>query len=91
VELRVKLLGPADAVKVTLLYRHVNQAEAYETVTMSEKDGLLTATIPAAYTDSVYPLVYYFELQDDRGQAWLEPGFDADLSNQPYYDLTQQA
>ncbi|MEK3725577.1 hypothetical protein [Paenibacillus sp. FSL H8-0034] len=91
VELRVKLLGPAEGVKVTLLYRHVNQAEAYETVTMSEKDGLLTATIPAAYTDSVYPLVYYFELQEDQGQAWLVPGFDADLSNQPYYELTQQA
>ncbi|SFL68152.1 hypothetical protein SAMN03159341_108198 [Paenibacillus sp. 1_12] len=91
VELLVKLSGPADGVKVTLLYRHVNQAEAYESVVMSESEGELKAVIPGAYTDSVYPLVYYFELQNDQGLSWLVPGFDADLSNQPYYELTQLA
>ena len=44
----------------------------------------LVATIPAEYTDAPYALTYFFELRTgDR--AWLWPGFDDDLSNQPYF------
>ena len=41
------------------------------------------------YTDSPYPLQYYFELRDARGHAWLYPGFRADLCNQPYFVVRQ--
>ena len=48
------------------------------------------ATIPAAYADSDYPLQYYFELREgDKGQAWLYPGFNATLTNQPYFVIRQ--
>ena len=40
--------------------------------------------IPAAYTDSPYPLQYYFELHTATA-ATLHPAFNPTLSNQPYY------
>jgi hypothetical protein len=43
------------------------------------------AAIPAAYTDSPYPLEYYFEVD----QTQLVPGFQAGLTNQPYYVVRQ--
>jgi hypothetical protein len=52
---------------------------------MQPRDRLYRATIPAAYTDSVFPLQYYFELRESPERAWLHPGFAADLANQPYY------
>jgi hypothetical protein len=42
------------------------------------------APIPASYTASPYPLQYYFEFQRG-GQSWSHPGFNANLSNTPYY------
>jgi len=43
------------------------------------------AIIPADYTNSQYPLQYYFELKETPAKAWLYPGFSADLTNQPYF------
>lgn len=48
-----------------------------------------TATIPGEYTNSPYPLEYYFELHNGAGQVWLYPGFDATLANQPYFVVRQ--
>jgi hypothetical protein len=70
-------------------YRHVNQAESYETAPMVRDGNALTAEIPGRYSDSPYPLQYYFELRRDAGAAWLYPGFAADLSNQPYFVVRQ--
>jgi hypothetical protein len=97
--LTVRRSGPPWV--VTLHYRHVNQAERYETLVMDARDGAFHATIPGRYTDSVYPLQYYFEIAQaapttaktrgsigsspDTPQAWLYPGFNAELTNQPYY------
>jgi len=72
---------------VRLHYRHVNQVEAYQIETMSEKAGVWRYTLPGDFTDSDYPLMYFFELLDDRGHAWFYPGFEQDLANQPYYHL----
>lgn len=69
---------------VKLHYRHVNQVEAYRIETMTEKNGVWRFTIPGEFTDSDYPLMYFFEVQDDQGHAWLYPGFEADVANQPY-------
>ena len=73
--------------KVKLHYRHVNQVETYVVETMAGQGGIWRHTIPGAYTDSAFPLMYFFELQDNAGHAWLYPGFDEDLANQPYYAL----
>ncbi|TVY08004.1 hypothetical protein [Paenibacillus cremeus] len=78
-------------IHVQLHYRHVNQAEPYVTVDMEQNETGYFATIPAAYTDSPYPLQYFFEVRSVNGDAWLMPGFADDLSNQPYYVLHPQA
>jgi hypothetical protein len=70
---------------VRLYYRHVNHAERYETVEMQQIGKSYHAVIPADYTNSQYPLQYYFELNEGPEKAWLYPGFTADLTNQPYF------
>ncbi|HTX37541.1 MAG TPA: hypothetical protein VME43_21075 [Bryobacteraceae bacterium] len=68
-----------------LYYRHVNQAERWESTGMDRQGNGYAAAIPAAYTGSPYPLQYYFELHSAPGRAWLHPGFPPDLAGQPYY------
>jgi hypothetical protein len=70
---------------VRLFYRHVNHAERYKTLDMQLIGRSYRATIPADYTNSQYPLQYYFELREKSEKAWLYPGFTADLTNQPYF------
>jgi len=70
---------------VRAYYRHVNQAERYVAVEMEMKDGVYRAAIPGSYTNSPYPLEYYFELRQGTGSAWLYPGFAEELANQPYF------
>jgi hypothetical protein len=77
---------PSAAIEsAALRYRHVDQSKRYVEVEMSVVGGRFIATIPAKYTDSPYAIQYFFVLRDDRGAAWLHPGLDEDLSNQPYY------
>ncbi len=47
------------------------------------------AAIPAGYTDSPYPLVYYFVVRAAGGDAWIVPGLDRTLANQPYHVVRQ--
>jgi hypothetical protein len=68
-----------------LYYRHVNQAERYLTAEMRGKDGRYSAAVPGRYTDSPYPIQYYFEVTQGPDKAWLYPGFAPDLTNQPYF------
>jgi hypothetical protein len=70
---------------VRLRYRHANQAERWRALDASGGNGTYTADIPAQYTESPYPLEYYFELEDTLGVAWMIPGFNNTLSNQPYF------
>ena len=74
---------------VSLYYRHVNQAERYTSVVMEVHDKQFRATIPASYTDSPYPLEYYFEVTEAAEKVWLYPGFNAELNNQPYFVVRQ--
>jgi len=83
--LEIKLSIETAIASVRLYYRHVNHAERYETVEMQLTGKSFRATIPADYTDSLYPLQYYFELKDGSKKAWLFPGFTAELTNQPYF------
>ena len=70
---------------VRLYYRHVNQAERYQIAEMQGTGKSFRATVPADYTDTVYPLQYYFEVREKPEMAWLYPGFEAELTNQPYF------
>ena len=78
---------PTKPVTVRVYFRHVTQAERYESVEMQFTAGIYTATIPGEYTNSVYPIEYYFELKRADGEAWLYPGFNTNLDNQPYFVL----
>lgn len=70
---------------VQLNYRHVNQGERWRSVEMQSAHGEYRAAIPGEYTGSPFPLQYYFELRRENEAAWLYPGFNATLSNQPYF------
>ncbi len=85
IEIRV---GPG-ASGLRLKYRHVNQAEYYETLEMRGQNGHYRATIPADYTTSEYALQYYFELQHSPRQASMYPGLGSDLTNRPYFLIEQ--
>ena len=61
-------------VSARLYYRHVNQAERFVSAEMEARGNLYRASIPAGYTDSPYPLQYYFELREGPAKAWLYPG-----------------
>jgi hypothetical protein len=82
--LTLELSGPV-LVSARLHYRHVNQAERWQSAVMDRKGQTYVAAIPGAYTDSPYPLQYYFELKSAPDRAWLHPGFPADLAGPPYY------
>jgi hypothetical protein len=73
--------------EITLWYRHLNQAERWVSVTMVAASGLAyeySAAIPAAYTDSPFPLQYYFAMRREK-DAWIYPALGAQLSHQPYF------
>lgn len=82
-------LTQARLVTARLYYRHVNQAERYRAADMVGVGSRLgmryAATVPEAYTDTEYPLQYYFELKTAPDKAWLYPGFAPNLANQPYF------
>jgi hypothetical protein len=84
-DIQLSVEKPSKPVSARLYYRHVTQAERYESTEMQFRDGRYRATIPAGYTDSQYPLEYYFELKHGPESAWLYPGFAEDLTNQPYF------
>lgn len=88
-DLTLAVQAPASPSSVHVHYRHVNQAERYQRVEMRPQSGTHRATIPAAYTDSRFPLQYYFELRKGLDRAWLHPGFVPDLTNMPYFIVRQ--
>jgi hypothetical protein len=78
-----------EAVRVR--YRHTNQAEPWQGEAMAREGRAWRAIIPARYTDSVFPLQYYFELVLARpNEVVLCPGFDASWSNTPYWVVRQR-
>ncbi|MDE3195611.1 MAG: hypothetical protein KGN84_04665 [Acidobacteriota bacterium] len=65
---------------LTLRYRRVNQAEAWQSVALTGK-----AAIPAEYTNSEYPLQYYFETSGGE----LYPGLTRDFRTLPYFVIQE--
>ena len=77
----------ARPVTVRLHYRHVNQGEQYEIEEKRSAANQVRLVIPGEYTRSPFPVQFFFELHDALSRAWLHPGFDDDLANQPYFVL----
>jgi hypothetical protein len=80
-------LEASEDLRVNIWYRHLNQAERWQTAEMlplPESDRY-RASIPAGLTNSVYPVQYYFEVRLGPERVRLYPGFDATLANQPYF------
>jgi hypothetical protein len=88
--LLITVLVPDEVSSIRLHYRHVDQAERWKRVEMQGDGGRFTAAIPADYTQSDFPLQYYFDLVGKSGAARLEPAFNATFSNQPYYTVMQR-
>ncbi len=79
------------SVSVRLCYRHVDQAERWRSVSMEARNGVFSASIPADYTQSEFPLQYYFVLARGTDAAWFYPAFKSTLSNQPYYVIAKRS
>jgi hypothetical protein len=90
--LRVSTTDEASApTAARLYYRHVNQAERWLSTAMRDNSGTYSAAIPGDYTQSPFPLEYYFEFERGDRSAWLVPAFNATLSNQPYYAVSKRS
>ncbi len=51
-----------------------------------QSDGRIwRAAIPSEYTQSPYPLQYYFEMRVAPESAVLYPGLGKELTGQPYF------
>ena len=75
----------AGRTPVTLFYRHVNHAERWLSAAMKQDVGGYRGSIPGAYTDSPYPLQYYFVVAEKGASPIFFPELNATLSSQPYY------
>jgi hypothetical protein len=75
----------AEITNVVLYYRHVNQADAWQVTPMKPANGGFQGTIPDSYTQSPFPLQYYFGIGKGNQGSALFPGFDGTLANQPYF------
>ncbi len=72
-----------------LRYRHVNQGEVWQAEPMAQAGNDYRAVIAAAYTDSLYPLQYYFQISGESGKTWLHPGLKPGWHGQPYFFVRQ--
>ncbi|MFZ0426738.1 MAG: hypothetical protein WAO20_01380, partial [Acidobacteriota bacterium] len=83
--LTVKFSAGKDYAGVRMHYRRVNQAERWQSESMKSDGRKWQGTIPAKYTDSAFPLQYYFELTEGPESAALYPGLGEQRTGQPYY------
>jgi hypothetical protein len=89
-DLDVNISTPATVIDAILWYRHVNHGERWRSVSMRKSSDSHFAAIPADYTNSLYPLQYYFELRTS-GAATLHPPLNSTWSNQPYYAIHKRS
>jgi hypothetical protein len=83
-DLALTVAAPPAVISAILWYRHVNHGERWLSMPMQRSAATHTASIPAGYTASPFPLQYYFELRTATA-ATLHPPFNPTLSNQPYF------
>ena len=85
-DLAITISTPSTVIEAVLWYRHVNHGERWRSVSMQHSSVSHSAAIPADYTNSLYPLQYYFELRTVSA-ATLHPPFNSTWSNQPYFAI----
>jgi hypothetical protein len=68
-----------------LHYRHVNQAERWQSIELVHTGASFQGEIPAAYTARRYALQYYFEIAAGPAEVTLFPTLAPDLANVPYF------
>jgi hypothetical protein len=81
---------PDYARVVRLHYRHVNQSESYNVVEMKAEGKSYGAAIPGGFTDSVYPVMYFFEAVNGANAGTFLPGIGEVMDNQPYYVIREK-
>jgi hypothetical protein len=82
---------------VRLRYRHVNQADSWQMVEMERTGKDFRVEIPAAYTDSPFPLQYHFQIRisdsavrnPQSAICFLYPGLKPGWQGQPYFVVRQ--
>lgn len=72
-----------------LHFRRVNQSEAWQTTEMEGHGEGYHAWIPAACTDSPFPIQYYFVWCRPPGETGLIPGLKPGWQGQPYFVVRQ--
>ncbi len=83
--LMIDFAAHQEYTSVQLRYRRVNQAERWQSMAMESDGHVWKGGIPAEYTQSPFPLQYYFELKQSPTRAALYPGFGEQLTGQPYF------
>jgi len=82
--LRIQIPVPKTPVSLRLCYRHLNQAEPYQYINMRQRYESIDATIDGSFTDSPFPLQYYFQWRTPDGVG-IYPGFAENFRGQPYF------
>jgi hypothetical protein len=80
----VRLRTSEQLESATLHYRHLDQSKAIQTVAMAADGDGYVAEIPADYTATSFPLMYFADVRRANDQSVFVPALDRDLSNQPY-------
>ncbi len=82
---------PSDGVRaIVCRYRHVNQAERFQQAAMTSASGAWRCVVPPSYTESPYPLQYYFVVTLADGRDALYPGLGAEWLGTPYFVVRPQ-
>lgn len=89
-DLTLRLQAATSVTGALLWYRHVTQSERWLSKPMERNGDGFTAAIPGTYTQSPFPLQYYFELRNQR-EATFYPPLNATLSNQPYFSIHRRS
>jgi hypothetical protein len=79
---RLRTSRPLDG--ATLHYRHLDQSKPIRTVEMTADADGYVAEIPAEYTETTFPLMYFADVRLPGEHPVFVPALDDDLSNQPY-------
>ena len=76
-----KVVSPAGVKWVRLRYRHLTQYEDYQTaeMTFDKATGLYAGTIPAAFIDPGWDLMYFVEAVDNRGAGRMYPDLEVEM------------
>lgn len=86
--LPVALTGPPELLRTivgaTLHHRHLDQSEDWKQTPMQPGDQGFTATLPADFTTTSYPVMCFAEVHLGDDAPVLVPGFRTGLADQPY-------